>query len=135
MRRLMEMLVSKQREFILEGDRYLKPMTRSLIAEQIKVHESTISRAVSHKSVELPDGRIIPLNRFFDRSLYIRDRIKEIIRNESRPLTDEQIADTLSAEGIDVARRTVAKYRSIEGILPARLRHKKRDLKAATIRV
>jgi len=135
MRRLMEMLVSQQRTFILIGDRHLKPMTRSQIAEQIKVHESTISRAVSHKSVELPDGRIIPLNRFFDRSLSIRDRIKEIIRNESRPLTDDQIADTLLAEGIKVARRTVAKYRSIEGILPARLRHKKRDLKPAAIRV
>jgi RNA polymerase sigma-54 factor len=135
MRRLMEMLVSEQRTFILEGDRHLKPMTRAQIADKIKVHESTISRAVSHKSVELPDGRIIPLNRFFDRSLSIRDRIKEIIRDETRPLTDDKIAKLLSEEGIKVARRTVAKYRSIEGILPARLRHKKRDLKPAAIRV
>jgi RNA polymerase sigma-54 factor len=135
MRRLMEMLVSEQRVFILEGDRHLKPMTRAQIAEQIKVHESTISRAVSHKSVELPDGRIIPLNRFFDRSLSIRDQMKEIVRNESRPLTDEQIAKTLLEDGIKVARRTVAKYRSIEGILPARLRHKKRELNTAAIRV
>jgi RNA polymerase sigma-54 factor len=50
-------------------------------------------------------------------------------------LTDEQIAETLLEDGIEVARRTVAKYRSIEGILPARLRHKKRELKTAAIRV
>jgi RNA polymerase sigma-54 factor len=135
MRRLMEMLVSIQRSFILEGDRKLKPMTRAEIAEIIDVHESTISRAVSNKSVELPDGRIIPLSRFFDRSLSVRDRIKEIIHNEKRALTDEQIAEKLSKDGIKVARRTVAKYRSIEGILPARLRHKKRVPRTAAVRV
>jgi len=135
MRRLMEMLVTAQRTFILEGDRQLSPMTRVEIAKKIDVHESTISRAVSHKSVELPDGRIIPLSRFFDRSLSVRDRIKEIIQNENRPLTDEQIVEKLSREGIDVARRTVAKYRSIEGILPARLRHKKRIPRIAACRV
>ncbi|MCK4693584.1 MAG: hypothetical protein KAT23_08125, partial [Anaerolineales bacterium] len=82
-------------------------------------------RAVAHKSVALPDGRIIPLSRFFDRSLAVRDRIKEIVRNESRPLTDDQITTVLRKDGVRIARRTVAKYRSIEGILPARLRHRK----------
>jgi RNA polymerase sigma-54 factor len=124
MRRLMEMLVSIQREFILEGDRFLKPMTRAKIAEAIGVHESTISRAVAHKSIELPDGRIVPLSRFFDRSLSVRDRIKEIIQNETKPLTDDEISRMLKKEGIKVARRTVAKYRSIEGILSARLRRR-----------
>lgn len=133
MRRLMEMLVSSQRKFILEGDRFLKPMTRARIAEGIGVHESTISRAVAHKSVELPDGRIIPLSRFFDRSLSVRDRIKEIIQNETNPLTDDEISRMLKKEGIKVARRTVAKYRSIEGILSARLR--KRSPKPAMSRV
>jgi RNA polymerase sigma-54 factor len=133
MRRLMEMLVAKQRTFILEGDRYLIPMTRAQVAEEIEVHESTISRAVSNKSVELPNGRIIPLSMFFDRSLSVRDRIKEIIQNETRSLTDDQIAEKLSAEGIKVARRTVAKYRSMEGILPARLRHKKRKTTAVRV--
>ncbi|NIM92626.1 MAG: hypothetical protein GTO18_02785 [Anaerolineales bacterium] len=128
MRRLMEMLVSEQRRFILEGDRFLKSMTRAQVAEKIGVHESTISRAVAHKSVELPDGRIIPLSRFFDRSLSVRDLIKEIIQNESRPLTDDEISEILKKEGVQVARRTVAKYRSIEGILPARLRKRKEKL-------
>jgi len=125
MRQLMEILVSKQRSFIVKGDRELSPMTRAAIADEIGVHESTISRAVSAKSVALPDGRIIPLSKFFDRSLSVRDRIKDIIRKETKPYTDEQIVELLRKQDIDVARRTVAKYRSIEGILPARLRHKK----------
>ena len=122
MRRLMETLVSRQREFIVNGDRYLKPMTRAELAKQIGVHESTISRAVASKGVALPNGRIIPLARFFDRSLSIRDRIKEIVRQEKKPLTDEQIVSILERQGVQIARRTVAKYRAIEGILPARLR-------------
>lgn len=125
MRQLMEVLVRRQRRFILMGDRELTPMTRASIAEEIGVHESTISRAVSGKSVALPDGRIIPLSRFFDRSLSVRDRIKDIVRAETKPYTDEQIVELLKKQDIKIARRTVAKYRSIEGILPARLRAKK----------
>ncbi|HLC01415.1 MAG TPA: hypothetical protein VJK02_00130 [Anaerolineales bacterium] len=125
MRRLMELLTSEQRDFILHGDRHLTPMTRARLAEKIGVHESTVSRAVAHKSIGLPDGRIIPLNRFFDRSLSVRDRIREIISDEPKPLTDDGIVEILSRDGIHVARRTVAKYRAIEGILPARLRHRK----------
>lgn len=122
MRQLMEILVSRQQEFILHGPRHLVPMTRAALADQIGVHESTISRAVAHKAIQLPDGRIIPLSRFFDRSLSVRDRIKEIVDNETSPLTDARIADMLMDDGVRIARRTVAKYRSIEGILPARLR-------------
>ncbi len=121
---VMENLVSQQREYILKGDRYLRPMTRAELAKKIGVHESTISRAVAQKAVALPDGRILPLSRFFDRSLSVRDRIKEIVKQEKRPLTDDQIVKILRKEGINIARRTVAKYRSIEGILPARLRHR-----------
>jgi RNA polymerase sigma-54 factor len=131
MRRMLEILVRHQRDFILNGDRFLEPMTRARLATEIGVHESTISRAVSHKSIALPDGRIIPLDRFFDRSLSVRDRIKEIVEGEARPLTDDEIVDRLRKEGVQVARRTVAKYRAIEGILPARLRHRKKDQPAA----
>jgi RNA polymerase sigma-54 factor len=122
MRQLMEILVDQQQDFILKGDRYLKPITRAEIAEEIGVHESTVSRAVSHKSVALPDGRIVPLAKFFDRSLSVRDQIKEIIQSEKKPLTDDQIVTILKKDGIKIARRTVAKYRAMEGILPARLR-------------
>ena len=131
MRRMLEILVRHQREFILNGDRFLDPMTRARLAVEIGVHESTISRAVSHKSIALPDGRIIPLHRFFDRSLSVRDRIKEIVELEARPLTDDEIVERLAKEDVQVARRTVAKYRAIEGILPARLRHRKKDQPAA----
>lgn len=131
MQLLMELLVSKQRQYILEGARHLTPMTRAEVAEHIGVHESTVSRAVSNKAVALPDGRIIPLAKFFDRSLSVRDRIKEIVREEAEPLTDDAIASQLKQDGIRIARRTVAKYRSIEGILPARLRAKKKLSTAA----
>ena len=134
MRQLMRILVAKQRQFILEGDRYLIPITRAALADEIGVHESTISRAVANKAVALPSGRIVPMSQFFDRSLSVRDRIKEIIQNEKKALTDDQIAAKLEKEGIIIARRTVAKYRSMEGILPARLR-KKQKMKRDLVRV
>ncbi len=126
MRRLMRSLVARQKDFILHGDRHLRPITRASLAAEIGVHESTVSRAVAHKSVALPNGRIIPLHRFFDRSLSVRDRIKEMVGAEARPLTDDEISARLRREGVRVARRTVAKYRAVEGILPARLRHVRR---------
>ena len=130
-RRLMEILVAGQAEFILRGDRFLQPLTRARVAAEIGVHESTVSRAVAHKSIALPDGRIIPLSKFFDRSLSVRDRIKEIVTQEARPLTDDEIVEILEREGVQVARRTIAKYRAMEGILPARLRHRRQPAAAA----
>jgi RNA polymerase sigma-54 factor len=121
---LMEKLAVKQREFILKGDSHMIPLTRALLAEELGVHESTISRAVSSKSVQLPSGKIIPIAQFFDRSLHIRTVIKEIIAHEDKPLSDTRITTILEKSGFNVARRTVAKYRSMEGILPAHLRAK-----------
>jgi RNA polymerase sigma-54 factor len=120
--RLMQRLVTLQRQFILEGDAYLNPVTRAQLADELELHESTISRAVSSKAVQLPNKRIIPLARLFDRSLHIRTALVEIINQEKEPLSDIDIARRLSDQGYPVARRTVAKYRSMEGILPARLR-------------
>jgi RNA polymerase sigma-54 factor len=117
--RLMETLAREQRPFILGGDRDLKPMTRASLATRLEVHESTISRAVAHKTVALPDGRIVALAKFFDRSLSVRDALKTIVAAEIRPLTDDQISTRLAGLGYKVARRTVAKYRAAEGILPA----------------
>jgi len=121
--RLMQRLVVIQRHFILNGDAYLKPITRADMAEELDVHESTMSRAVSDKAVQLPNRRIVPLAMFFDRSLHVRTALKQIIDQESDSLSDSQIAVLLSDMGFPVARRTVAKYRSIEGILPAHLRN------------
>ncbi len=121
--RLMQRLVVIQRDFILYGDAYNKPITRADMAEELEVHESTMSRAVSDKAVQLPNRRLVPLAMFFDRSLHVRTALKQIIDQESDSLSDSQIAVLLSDMGFPVARRTVAKYRSIEGILPAHLRN------------
>jgi RNA polymerase sigma-54 factor len=120
--RLMMRVVSMQREFILRGEKYLKSVTRASLAQELEVHESTISRAVSNKSVQMPNGRIVPLSCFFDRSLNVRTLLREIINKEPRPLSDSELAGMLAENGFHVARRTVAKYRSMEGILPANLR-------------
>ncbi len=124
MRQLMTILTQEQRNFILQGDKFMRPLTRASLAIQLDVHESTISRAVSGKTARLPNGRMIPLSKFFDRSLSVRTLIREIVKHEVSPLTDSQITRMLHKEGHQVARRTVAKYRSMEGILPAQTRHK-----------
>lgn len=120
--RLMRKLAILQRDFILRGDMHLRPITRAKLAEDLEVHESTVSRAVANKSVQLPNGHIIPLSKFFDRSLQVRTALKKIIEEEVTPLSDSQISEMLSKQGFSVARRTVAKYRAIEGILPSHLR-------------
>ena len=124
MRRLLEKIAAYQVGFIRKGEKYMTPLTRASLADELEVHESTISRAVSNKSLQLPDGKIIPLSQFFDRSLGIRAELKEIIANENKnkPLSDSKIAEELGNRGHDLARRTVAKYRSMEGILPAHMR-------------
>ncbi len=123
--RLMQRLAVIQRAFILHGDAHLAPCTRASLAEELGVHESTISRAVSGKAVQLPNGRIVPLARLFDRSLHIRTALRQIIEQEHKPYTDTQLAEMLHDQGYPVARRTVAKYRAMEGILPAHLRNRR----------
>lgn len=120
--RLMQRLATLQRGYILHGDAAIIPLTRAQLAGELDVHESTISRAVAGKAVQLPNRKIVPLARWFDRSLNVRTALLQIIAEEKRPLSDTQIARLLKRQGYDVARRTVAKYRSMEGILPARLR-------------
>lgn len=122
MQRLLQRLAMLQKEFILHGEKHLKPITRAYLSKELGVHESTISRAVANKAVQMPNGRIIPLADFFDRSLSARIALKELINGESHPLSDSELVQLLSERGIEVARRTVAKYRAMEGILPASLR-------------
>ncbi|MEW5872503.1 MAG: hypothetical protein AB1894_24790 [Chloroflexota bacterium] len=129
--RLMQRLVGLQRQFILEGDAYLNPVTRAQLAAELEVHESTVSRAVANKAVQLPSRRIIPLSKLFDRSLHIRTALLQIIAEEVKPLSDAQIARKLEKQGFPVARRTVAKYRAMEGILPARFRQSPPSFRAA----
>lgn len=120
--RLMQRLVVIQRGFILHGESHLKPLTRAEMAMELNVHESTMSRAVSDKAIQLPNHHIVPLALFFDRSLHVRSVLKAIIDQETAPLSDAHLAQILSDQGYTVARRTVAKYRAMEGILPAHLR-------------
>ena len=122
MQRLLQRVASFQRDYIIYGDRYIKPLTRAQISLELDVHELTISRAVSNKTVQLPNKKIVPFSSFFDRSLNVRTALRDIISKEHRPFSDFQLAILLSQQGYDVARRTVAKYRAMEGILPAHLR-------------
>jgi len=110
-------------EFLEHGIELLKPMMIKEIAEEIGVHPSTVSRAVSGKYAHTPQG-VYELRYFFSEAvqgpsgqatplLLLKRRVKKMIEEEDRahPLTDEQITERLQAEGIDVTRRTVAKYR------------------------
>jgi len=122
MERLLIRVVGMQRDYIIKGEKFIKPVTRAQISRELEVHESTISRAVANKAVQLPNKRIVPLSSFFDRSLNVRSELKEIIEKESKPYSDSDLVEILGQRGYEVARRTVAKYRAIEGILPAHLR-------------
>jgi RNA polymerase sigma-54 factor len=122
MERLLQNIATLQRDFIIRGEKFLKPITRAFLSRELGVHESTISRAVANKAVQMPSGRIIPLADFFDRSLSARVALKELINGESHPLSDSELVNLMSERGFAVARRTVAKYRAMEGILPANLR-------------
>jgi RNA polymerase sigma-54 factor len=124
--RLASALARRQRAFILGTDRELKPLTRAELAKQLEVHESTVSRAVSNKRAALPSGRIVPIARFFDRSLSVRDMVRSIVSDESKALSDMEIVSLLAQQGVHIARRTVAKYRAMEGILPQSLRRANR---------
>lgn len=121
---VMKALARYQREFILHGEAHLRPLTRAALAKQLGLHESTISRAAAGKSVQLPNGRIVPLALFFEKHLRIRTALRDLINHESRPLTDDELAESLRRAGFQVARRTVSKYRALEGILPAHLRQR-----------
>jgi RNA polymerase sigma-54 factor len=122
LRAIAEALVAYQREFLLRDARWLRPLTRAQLAEMIGLHESTVSRAVASKYALIPAGQIIPLADFFDASLRAKALIKDWISDESRPLTDGELAGMLAVEGVSVARRTVAKYRQELRILPSELR-------------
>ncbi len=120
--RLVQRVVTIQRGFILHGEKHLLPVTRASLSKELGVHELTISRAVSNKAIQLPNRRIVPFSSFFDRSLNVRSVLRDMIAEEHNPLSDAELAGMLAEKGFSVARRTVAKYRAMEGILPAHLR-------------
>ncbi|HEU6449505.1 MAG TPA: RNA polymerase factor sigma-54 [Verrucomicrobiae bacterium] len=127
-------IVKRQRDFMEKGVAHLKPMTMAQIAEVVGVHETTVSRAVSGKYMQTPQG-VFEMKFFFTAGLQtatgegvsntsVKDMIAEIFKGEdpSRPLSDQEVVKMLGDKGITIARRTVAKYRGELNILPSNLR-------------
>jgi RNA polymerase sigma-54 factor len=126
MHRITEALVEAQRDYLLHGVQHLVTLTRAEVGERIGMHESTVSRATADKFVMIPSGEVVPFSHFFTASLGIKDQIRKMIAAEDpqKPRSDQDIANALAADGVVLARRTVAKYRDELEILPARLRHR-----------
>ena len=134
MQRVSDALIELQREYIEQGQSALKPLTRADVARRVGLHESTVSRATDGKYVLLPSGRAVSFDDFFDSSLPVKKALRELIaaENPRRPFSDEQLARMLARDGFAIARRTIAKYREEEGILPSRLRRRAPAATAAT---
>lgn len=131
---ILKEIVAKQKDFLHEGVSKLKPLTMSQVAQVVGVHETTVSRAIASKYVETPWG-IFPIKFFFNygyqtsdgatmANTSIKEAINDLISREdrSKPLSDSEIVDILKERGIELARRTVAKYRNELKILPSNLR-------------
>ncbi len=127
-------IVKRQRDFMEKGVAHLKPMTMVQVAEVVGVHETTVSRAVSAKYIDTPQG-IFEMKYFFTSGIQttdgvgmsnksVKDMIAEMFRVEdsAKPLSDQEIVKMLEQKGIAIARRTVAKYRAELNILPSNLR-------------
>jgi RNA polymerase sigma-54 factor len=135
--RVTECIIDKQREFFEKGVAFLKPMILRDVAEAVGMHESTISRVTTNKYVHTPQG-LFELKYFFNSSIRrmaeddiasesVKQAIKKIIDEEDKqnPLSDQQIVELLAKrDGIQIARRTVAKYREMLGILSSSKRKK-----------
>ncbi len=121
-RRVAAYVMARQTEYLRQGPRYLKPLTRAEVAQALSLHESTVSRATAGKHVLLPNRHVVPFAEFFRAALPVQDVLKELVAQETRPLSDAELAAELRRRGYRVARRTVAKYRSQLGILPSSLR-------------
>ena len=127
-------IVKRQREFMEKGVACLKPLTMVQVAEVVGVHETTVSRAVSSKYMQTPQG-VFEMKYFFTTGIQttsgngmsntsVKDMIADIFRKEdaTKPLSDQEVVKMLKDEGVMIARRTVAKYRTELNILPSNLR-------------
>ena len=134
MLKVMNFIVDRQRGYFEKGVEHLKPLTLREVADVLDMHESTISRVTSQKYVQTPRG-VFSLKFFFSSSLgttsgedassrAVKAQIEKIVAEEdhAKPLTDAAIGEALKQRGIQIARRTVAKYREQLGVLPARMR-------------
>ena len=127
--RVMQSIIKHQREFFEKGINHLKPLNLRDVADDIEMHESTVSRVTTNKYANTPQG-IFELKYFFNSSINrvdgeaiasesVKDRIERLIHSEDprRPLSDQRIAEMLKVANIDIARRTVTKYREALNLL------------------
>jgi len=134
--KVMEALLKFQADFFEKGQGNLKPLTLREVADEIEMHESTVSRVTSGKYVHTPNG-LYELKYFFTSSLSkrngesvasesVKEKIRDLVRNENpeHPLSDIEIMKVLKMQGINIARRTVTKYRESLGILSSNKRKK-----------
>jgi len=134
--RVAQSIVKLQRDFFEKGVAHLKPMVLRDVAEDVGMHESTISRVTANKYMHTTHG-IFELKYFFNSSINsvlgdavasesVKERIRQLIKEEnpSKPFSDQDIVGILEKENISIARRTVAKYREVLGILPSSKRRK-----------
>jgi RNA polymerase sigma-54 factor len=131
-----ESILKLQRDFFDQGIDYLKPLVLRDIADDVEMHESTISRVVTNKYMHTPRG-IFELKYFFSSRIQktsgdaiasksVKEEIKKIVGSEDpkKPYSDSDIVNLLKKSGISIARRTVAKYREMMGVLPSSKRKK-----------
>jgi RNA polymerase sigma-54 factor len=130
-------IVDFQGDYLRKGIGHLKPLILKDVADKVEVHESTVSRVTTNKYAYTPQG-IYELKYFFNKGISnaygdciasetIKEKIKNIVSSEdpTKPLTDESIVRVLRRSDIEIARRTVAKYREMVGILPSSKRRKR----------
>ncbi|TGK35047.1 RNA polymerase sigma-54 factor [Leptospira gomenensis] len=135
-------IIEMQTEFFRKGIQFIKPLTLKDIAEKLDMHESTVSRITSNKYVQTSRG-ILELKWFFssgvksaeggiESSKKIHDLIRNLVKEEKseNPLSDQEIVEAIGKQGIEIARRTVAKYRKILKILPSNQRKKVKSLES-----
>ena len=133
-RKIATQILAHQREFLEKGTSFLRPLNMAQVAEEVGVHETTVSRAISGKYMATPHG-VFELKFFFSHGVRtdsgedlsntsVKNAIADLIKTEAKakPLSDDKLAKLLDKQGIKVARRTVAKYREALGILPSHLR-------------
>ncbi len=131
-----ESIVRFQRDFLDHGLSHLKPLTLRQVAEDVQMHESTISRVTTNKYIHTPQG-VLDLKYFFNSGINlglgdqiasesVKEKIRQIVQSENpeNPLSDQEIAEILRKEDVIIARRTVAKYRGMLGVLPSSKRKK-----------
>jgi RNA polymerase sigma-54 factor len=140
--RVIEAVIAKQRDFFDYGPQALRPLPMQAVAEELGIHVATVSRAVAEKYLATPRG-VLPLRKFFSGGVQtkaaaetgegggedmaweaVKAALQELVDAEDKksPLSDEALAEALKAKGIEIARRTVAKYREQLGIPAKRLR-------------